>query len=56
MQSDLAARYHSLKNIKAFLSGFPEERYTKSYKAKSKSSLLSKEWKTVGKVEKLLRV
>jgi hypothetical protein len=35
MQSDYskgpAARYHGLKNIKAILSGFPEERHTQSY-------------------------
>ena len=60
MQSDYskgpAARYHGLKNIKAILSGFPEERHTQSHKAKSKSSLPSKEGPTAGKVGKLLRV
>ena len=60
MQSDygkgLAARYHGLKNIKAILSGFPEERHTQSHKAKSKSSLPLKEGPTARKVGKLLRV
>jgi hypothetical protein len=60
MQSDyskgLAARYHSLKNIKAILGGFPEECHTQSRKAKSKSALPSKEAPTARKVKKLLRV
>jgi hypothetical protein len=50
------ARYHGLKNIKAILGGFPEERHTQSHEAKSKSSLPSKEGPIAGKVGNLLRV
>jgi hypothetical protein len=52
----LAAQYHSLKNIKVILGGFPEERYTQSYKAKSKTSLPLKEGLPARKIKKLLRV